>query len=80
MVNVLDYDIVVSEFELQSCYCAQFGTNTLGKGMDLLIQPPGYGLNSATTVLRGGAGGAGGVMVILEGNGHGDTSLNPGRG
>ena len=24
-------------------------------------------------------GGAGGVMVIVVGNGHGDTSSNPGR-
>ena len=24
-------------------------------------------------------GGAGGVMVIVEGNGHGDSSSNPGR-
>ena len=25
-------------------------------------------------------GGAHGVMVIVEGNGHGDTNSNPGRG
>ena len=37
MVNALDCKIVVSEFELQSCYYVHFGTNTLGKGMNLLI-------------------------------------------
>ena len=29
---------------------------------------------------RGVLGGARGVMVIVVGNGHGDTSSNPGRG
>ena len=28
---------------------------------------------------RGWSGGARGVMVIIVGNGHGDTSSNPGR-
>ena len=32
MANVLDCDIVVREFELQSCYYVHFRTNTLGKG------------------------------------------------
>ena len=32
-------------------------------------------INSITTVL----GGARGVMAIIVGNGHGDTSSNPGR-
>ena len=32
--NVLDYDIVVSEFELQSRYCVHFLTNTLEKCMN----------------------------------------------
>ena len=35
--NVLDYEIVVSEFKLQSCYYIHFQTNTLGKGMNMLI-------------------------------------------
>ena len=39
MVKVLDCEIVVSEFELQSCYYAHFWANTLGKGMNLLILP-----------------------------------------
>ena len=34
---VLDYDFVVSEFELQSHYYAHFQTNALGKGMNSLI-------------------------------------------
>ena len=37
---------------------------------------PSYGLNSITAVLL--QGGARGVMVIVVGNGHCDTSSNPG--
>ena len=37
MANVLDCDIVVSEFELQVCYYIHVWTNTLGKGMNPLI-------------------------------------------
>ena len=33
-------------------------------------------LRETVTILRGGARG---VMVIVIGNGHGDTSSNPGR-
>ena len=36
---VPDFDIVVSEFELQSQYCVRFQTHTLGKGMNPLIPP-----------------------------------------
>ena len=39
VVNVCDHDIVVSEFEFQSCYYIHFRTNTLGKGMDILTPP-----------------------------------------
>ena len=39
MVKALDCTIVVSEFELQSHYYVHFQTNTLGKGMNLLILP-----------------------------------------
>ena len=39
MVKAMDYGIVESEFELQSCYYIHFRTNTLGKGMNLLILP-----------------------------------------
>ena len=46
MINVLDYDIEVNEFELRLYYCIRFG------------------------------GGAGGVMIIVVGTGHGDTSSN----
>ena len=37
--NALNYDIVVSEFELQSSYHVHFRTNTFGKGMKPLISP-----------------------------------------
>ena len=39
VANVLDCDIVVSEFELQSCYYFPFQTNTLAKDMNSLIPP-----------------------------------------
>ena len=39
MVKALECGIVVSEFELQSCYYVNFQTNTLGKGMSPLILP-----------------------------------------
>ena len=39
MFKALDFRIVVSEFELQSCYYVHFRTNTFGKGMKLLILP-----------------------------------------
>ena len=34
MANVMDCEIVVTEFELQSCYYVYFRFNTLGKGMN----------------------------------------------
>ena len=37
VVNVHDYKIIVSEFELQSGYHVHFWTNSLGKGMESLI-------------------------------------------
>ena len=52
MVKVMDCRIVVSKFELQSCYYIHFQTNTLGKGMNPPY-PPSYGLNSTTSVLLG---------------------------
>ena len=39
MVKVMDYEIVVNEFVLQSRYYVHFQTNTLGKGMNPLILP-----------------------------------------
>ena len=39
VINVLDSDIVVSEFELQSRYYVHFRTNTHGKGRHTLILP-----------------------------------------
>ena len=38
-VNVLNSDIVINKFELQSSYYVQFRTNTLGEGMNPLILP-----------------------------------------
>ena len=36
VVNVLDCDIIVSEFELQSGYCVYFRINILGKSINPL--------------------------------------------
>ena len=46
--NVLDYDMIVSKFELQLEYYVPF--RTLGKSMNSLI-PTIYGLNLPSTVL-----------------------------
>ena len=37
MANMLDFNLIVSKFKLQLCYYIHFQTNTLGKGMNLLI-------------------------------------------
>ena len=39
MADVLDCDIIVSEIKLQSHYYIHFQTNTLGKGMNSIINP-----------------------------------------
>ena len=39
VANVLDCDIEVSEFKLQSRYFVHFRTNNLGKSMNPLISP-----------------------------------------
>ena len=39
MANVLDSDIIVNEFECESCHLFHFQTNTLGKGMNFFIPP-----------------------------------------
>ena len=39
VANVLDCNIVVSEFKLQWCYYVHFWTNTSEKSMNLLISP-----------------------------------------
>ena len=39
MAKVLDFDIVVNEFEFHSCYYIYFGTNTLGKRKNPIITP-----------------------------------------
>ena len=38
--NVLDYDIIISEFKLKLYYYIHFQTNTLGKGMRTSLSPP----------------------------------------
>ena len=38
VVNVLDCELVVNEFKIQSRYDVHFRTNTRGKGMNPLIQ------------------------------------------
>ena len=44
MVNVLVYNIIVNNFELQSCYYINLWTNTFGKVRTHYL--PSYGLNS----------------------------------
>ena len=43
VVNVLDCDIVINEFEFQSRYYVHFRANTFGKGMNSLIPHPAIG-------------------------------------
>ena len=50
MAKVQDYDLEVSEFELQSRYYLYLRNITLGKGMNPL-DPLIYGLNSITAIL-----------------------------
>ena len=47
VANLLDCDIVVSEFEIQPCYYVDFWTNVLWKAINSFIPQ----LNSTTTVL-----------------------------
>ena len=53
VANVLDFDIVVIEFELQSHYYVHFQIHTVRKGMNNLIHYI-FVLNSTTTVLLEG--------------------------
>ena len=53
MAKVLDCEIVVSEFELQSVYYVHFWTNSFGKDMNLSILACN-GLNNTTTILLQG--------------------------
>ena len=55
VANVLDFDLVVNEFELQPHYHVQFLEIFFGNGMNPLIPPPhSYELISITTVLLQG--------------------------
>ena len=47
VANVLDCDIIVSEFEIQSCYYVYFWMNKLRKGTYSLS----FGLNSMNNIL-----------------------------
>ena len=47
VANILDFDIVVSNFRLHSHYYVHFWTHTLRKSMNVLI-PSSYRLNSTT--------------------------------
>ena len=51
VVNMLDCNIVESEFELQFRYYLCFQNHPLGKGMNLFISPPSYTLNRTINVL-----------------------------
>ena len=53
MVGVLDCNIAISEFELQSCYYIHFRTNTVEYK---LFYSPWYGLNNTTFNLAQSAG------------------------
>ena len=37
MANMLDYDIIVSKFELHLCYFVHFQTNNLEKSINTVI-------------------------------------------
>ena len=49
VANVLDRDIIISDFQHYSSYKFHFQADTLWKGMNSLI-PPAMGLNSITAV------------------------------
>ena len=53
MARVLDCDILVSKFELQSHYYIHFQTNTIRERYELPYSPS-YKLNGMTTVLLQG--------------------------
>ena len=55
VANVLDFYIVVSEFELQLRYYVLFRTNTLKKGMNFII-PPAVGKIVALSSYENGFG------------------------
>ena len=51
VINVLDGDIIVSEFNLQSRYVIHFWANTLDKVVNILIPPhTSYILNSSSII------------------------------
>ena len=64
MATVLDSDIFVSEFELQSSYYAQFQTNTLEKGINPPYTSSCGGLDSIIVVLLQGCPG---YLITYEG-------------
>ena len=52
--NLLDCDILVKQFELQSSYYVHFRTNTCRKRKDSFDLLPSFGLNNTTTVFLQG--------------------------
>ena len=54
VAKVLDWDILVSEFEPESHYCIRTRTNILKKGLNPFISSLCYGLNHITTDLLQG--------------------------
>ena len=51
VVNLLDYDIVISKFELESRYYINFRTNTYKEMINHLLPSFTYGICSTTAVL-----------------------------
>ena len=57
MVKALYYGIVASEFKPQSCYYVHFRTNTIRKGMNLLLLLPSMGqMTTLLSFLKDGFG------------------------
>ena len=85
MANVIDCDVILSEFELQSRYNSLFDKYSWNK-----YEPPyprqlhcssirmSLALNNPQSLICH-YGCARRVIVIVGGNGHGDPSSNPGR-
>ena len=51
VANMLDYDIVVSVFNIQSRLLRSLSDKQLEKGMNSLAHNPSYGLNITTAIL-----------------------------
>ena len=77
MTNLLDCNLIGNEFELQWRYYAKFQTNDIEKSVNPLTYPA---MDKRVSILLFSLFCcARSVVVIVVGNGHGDTSSNPGR-